>query len=120
MRVIRRGVFETNSSSTHSITMCSQDEYDRWERGELLLNDRWRVKEKLISREQAIEQLKQEDYSSTINFDDIEKVNAELRDKYLFTAEEYWNSSDLETFVEKYITKNGEKIVAFGRFGYDG
>lgn len=35
MRTLRTGVFETNSSSTHSITMCTQDEYDRWKDGEL-------------------------------------------------------------------------------------
>lgn len=35
-RQIRRGVFETNSSSVHSITMCSDSEFDRWENGELL------------------------------------------------------------------------------------
>ena len=35
-RQIRRGVFETNSSSTHSITMCSGEEYDKWCSGKLL------------------------------------------------------------------------------------
>ena len=33
-RQIRRGVFETNSSSTHSITMCMKSDYDRWSNGE--------------------------------------------------------------------------------------
>lgn len=28
-RQIRRGVFETNSSSVHSLTMCSDDEYKK-------------------------------------------------------------------------------------------
>lgn len=28
---IRRGVFETNSSSCHSLTMCSEKEYEKWE-----------------------------------------------------------------------------------------
>ena len=34
-RQIRQGVFETNSSSTHSITMCSGKVYDAWKAGEL-------------------------------------------------------------------------------------
>ena len=37
---IRRNVFETNSSSVHSMTMCSDDEYKKWENGELLFH-RW-------------------------------------------------------------------------------
>ena len=36
-RQVRRGVFETNSSSTHSLTMCLQSDYDRWTSGEVLL-----------------------------------------------------------------------------------
>ena len=35
-RQIRRGVFETNSSSTHSLTMCSEEEFEAWKRGEVL------------------------------------------------------------------------------------
>lgn len=36
MKIVRRGTFETNSSSTHSITICKKDEYDRFAEGELL------------------------------------------------------------------------------------
>lgn len=43
MRQIRRNVFETNSSSTHSLTMCSEDEFDNWRNG-LILFDKWNDK----------------------------------------------------------------------------
>lgn len=36
-RQIRRGVYETNSSSTHSLTMCSEEEFEQWKNGELFL-----------------------------------------------------------------------------------
>ena len=32
---VRKGVFETNSSSTHSLVMAVQSEFDKWENGEL-------------------------------------------------------------------------------------
>ena len=32
-RQIRKGVFETNSSSTHSLTICLKSDFDRWNRG---------------------------------------------------------------------------------------
>lgn len=35
MKIIRCKVFETNSSSTHSLTICSDEEYTKWENGEL-------------------------------------------------------------------------------------
>ena len=34
---IRRGVFETNSSSVHSLTMCMESDYDRWQEDNLYL-----------------------------------------------------------------------------------
>lgn len=33
MRQIRKNVFETNSSSTHSITICTQQEFDEFKKG---------------------------------------------------------------------------------------
>ena len=35
-RQVRRGVFATTSSSTHSLTMCSEEEFVAWKRGEVL------------------------------------------------------------------------------------
>ena len=34
--------FETNSSSTHSITICPQETYDKWMKGQVLYSD-WLV-----------------------------------------------------------------------------
>ena len=44
---IRRGVFETNSSSVHSLTMCTGEEYKKWESGEFLY---WKIKDKFGTR----------------------------------------------------------------------
>ncbi len=30
---VRKGVFETNSSSTHTLVLATQDEYDLWKEG---------------------------------------------------------------------------------------
>lgn len=34
---IRRGVFETNSSSVHSLTMCMKSDYDKWASEDIFL-----------------------------------------------------------------------------------
>ena len=39
MKQIRRNVFETNSSSTHSLTMCSKSQFEDWKAGKVLFND---------------------------------------------------------------------------------
>ena len=47
---IRHGLFETNSSSVHSMTLLTQDEYDKWGSGDYYLDlDEGRV----LSREEA-------------------------------------------------------------------
>lgn len=40
---IRRNVFETNSSSVHSFTFCTDSEFEQWKRGELIF-DYWEDK----------------------------------------------------------------------------
>ena len=36
------------------------------------------------------------------------------------TYDEWNNDYELETFVDKYTTKSGDRVVAFGKYGYDG
>lgn len=130
-RQIRRGVFETNSSSCHSISMCTESEYDAWENGDLLLysgcgsyfGDR-PVKDHFYTREQAIEFEKHrrsnplDDDLSDIS--DEELINEILSDRGWVTCNEYFDDEYLETFEETYTTPGGEKVVAFGKYGYDG
>lgn len=118
-KVIRRGVFETNSSSTHSITMCSKDEYDKWEKGECL-----KVGNSFVSREEAIEELKKDEwfnkYHKDFDWNDTDAVDEALKDNEYYTSDEYFNDEYLENFENTYTTKNGETVVAFGKYGYDG
>ena len=90
---IRRGVFETNSSSTHTITMCSEEEYNKWKNGELVF-DRW--------QEELVEPKEDNKYHEYQTYD------------------EFWEDEFLEGFYEKYTTNSGEKVIAFGLYGYDG
>ena len=34
---IRKGTFETNSSSVHSLVMCNKSDYDKWEQVKVFL-----------------------------------------------------------------------------------
>lgn len=49
MKTIRQGTFETNSSSTHSLTMCSGSEFDKWKNGELFYSE---SHDKFVSKEE--------------------------------------------------------------------
>lgn len=50
---VRRGVFETNSSSTHSLSVCNKSDWDKWKKGELFakLNWNWELIEFVTPKE---------------------------------------------------------------------
>lgn len=122
-RQIRYGVFETNSSSVHSLTMCSSEEYEKWENGEVLY---WKDKDKFGTREDIIEELKtlryswsKELYYPNTNWEDEDDVSDVFSDEGIETYEEFFDNDWFETFEQLYTTPNGEKIVAFGYYGHD-
>lgn len=94
MRQIRQSVFETNSSSTHSICICTREEYDKWTNNELIYNS----------------------YS-----EQLEPIPEDASNKYKYqTYEEYCDNYDFEHYNEFFISPSGDKMVAFGVYGYDG
>lgn len=135
-RQIRRNVFETNSSSTHSLTMCSEEEFEQWKKGEVLFDEDDETFVKANDLSNKDKEYAAQDYED--NKDEYSKDWAELsetaKERYYTkyakendlidedakTYDEYMRESDLETFVQRYTSKSGDKIVAFGEYGYDG
>ena len=119
---IRRSIFETNSSSVHSITMVSGSEYDKWKNGELMY---YKDTENLVTKEE-IEKIKEDDKkryeSNGWPFDESEyDYNSEDDNIRFLTYDKFFDLSYIqhETFTDKYKTKNGEEVVAFGFYGYE-
>lgn len=119
---IRRGVFETNSSSVHSITMCTGSDFDRWTDGELLF---WEDEKKFGTREEIIEDLKKSTWYDgklrypNINWDDKDQVSDIFNDENIKTFNQYFQNDWFETYWEAYTTPGGENVVAFGYYGHD-
>lgn len=125
MRQIRRGVFETNSSSVHSITMCMKNEYDDWYDGKLYLNDGWwgdnvsqYTKKKFVTKEEAIDLILHSKYYSNENYDAMNSYEFDefLKEFEIYTFENY-NDDEYEWFATEYNTPNGESVVSFGYYG---
>lgn len=119
MLKIRKGLFETNSSSTHSLTMCSEEDYDKWENGEVYLCEDG----KFYTKEEVINELYNDKYYKVDK--DLNSLSKEDFDDYVeefefYTHDKYWDDEYLEGFSDTYTTKSGETIVAFGKYGYDG
>ena len=131
--------FETNSSSTHSLTICPQETYDKWLSGKVLFSD-W--KEDFIEvgdltpldyEEAGIkyEASKRKYYKSwnELSAEEKKEYTTEyvLTDKKKKASDEYltydeWadcHENGTETFSKHYKTPGGENIVAFGYYGYE-
>ena len=123
MKQIRHGVFETNSSSTHSLTMMMKSDYKRWENENLYLFNGYTygwdfnkpINNNLYTRDEAVEFVKNSKY-----YDDNDEINDEYLKEFDFISFDDEGSEYLESFYEEYTTPSGETIVAFGEYGYDG
>ena len=119
---IRRGVFETNSSSTHSLTMMMKSDYERWHNDQLYMYSDgygWDfsrpVVNQLYTRDEAVEFVKNNKY-----YRHDEEIDGHLLREFGFIAWDDEGSEYLEGFYEEFTTPSGETIVAFGEYGYDG
>ena len=116
---IRNSVFETNSSSTHSIIICSQAEYEQLEAGDLFIK---RYSDKLITYGDALRELHQ--YAGA-KYDLHDMTREEIIDLFseydiAETLDQFYDDEYLDNFSVDYQTMGGEKIVAFGKYGRDG
>ena len=127
MKTVRLGTFETNSSSTHSITMCMESDYEKWKNGEMYWH-RWN--DELVSKEEVekeMAKLRDEFIADNPDFDENneewkEKLEQYINeDKMYYTYEEFndYDYIEYETFVDSLKTPNGETVVAFGYYGQD-
>lgn len=113
-RQIRYGVFETNSSSVHSLTMMSQEDYDKWKTEDVWING-----DNLYTKED-IQKKYEESISKNPKYKEWYPTLEDYIDGSDFkTYDEYWDNLDYETFEDRYVTKSGETIVAFGYHGHD-
>ena len=114
MKQIRRSVFETNSSSTHSLTILSLEKFKKFVSGELMMTC---YGDNFISREDAIEYVIKSGGFEDVDMTDECAVDDELIYWEYITYETFGDK--FEKFEERYTSDSGDEIVAFGFFGRD-
>ena len=123
---IRHNTFETNSSSTHSIVICTDAEFKGFKKNKLFYYDTCRDVKKFCTWEELVKLMR--DKESRVPEEDVEEaiklyteggmeaVEDFLADWEIYTDNTYYKE-DMEEFTERYTTPNGEKIMAFGYYG---
>ena len=123
MKQIRYNTFETNSSSTHSITISTEEEYNDFRAGKLYKGE----DDKLYTLEGAGECL----YSSVLKREfkeayasnDLATCREILEDNYYQTYDQLEDDEcdcGLETYCKHFTTPSGDHMVAWGHYGYNG
>ncbi len=132
---IRTGVFETNSSSVHSMVLCDANDYEDWVKGKKLYNVNYNYNGRhyieapmFVTPEEAAEydsnypypEEHHEDYWGgwELEFQDEED---NWHERQFITLEEYERAYSYmyETFDDSFTTPGGEEVIAFGFYGHD-
>lgn len=132
----RKLVFETNSSSTHSITITSEENYNAWIEGRVKYDEWNEVFSNPVAMTDADKEACRAEYQRTKpsfykEWEDLSEDDQQSR--YNEYAQEHGSEDDMLTYPEwrarhsgcefstaRYTTEHGDKVVAFGYGGYDG
>lgn len=129
MKQVRSNTFETNSSSTHSICMCTKDQYVNWvsDWSDLKADSILYYEEEFVTVEEAVknvsnryhEEIKLSDVLDASSPDHDDAIDALREDGYM-TCDDWDDYVENETYYDEFTTPNGETVVAFGYYGWDG
>ena len=144
MRQIRRGTFETNSSSTHSITFCSLDSWEKWINGTTLFDDNTRkfLEFSELTADDYIEAEKSYNNNKRKYYKDWSELTDSEREEYIYkyvaslrkqekslsfeenglTYQEFMqdcSSDGLQTETSYYTSPSGDKLVITCAYGYN-
>ena len=130
MRQIRRGIFESNSSSVHTLTICLKEDYNKWIKGEVYLNtfcgfsnSPYKDK-KFVTRDEALHIILKSNWvpddfpdNEDWNKEEIQSYIDEILEDDFIKFDDYGN--DFDWFEEEYKTPLNEDVIAFGYYGHD-
>ena len=112
----RGNIFETNSSSTHTLVISTEENIDKWMNDELYYCI-WYTEDMEKAGFQKKDFYTEEEVKNI-----CEKVNSvgDYREEYFITGSEFCDCDALEISQYKYTTPGGEKIRIVAQYGYDG
>ena len=122
MKKIRRGIFETNSSSTHTLTICTEEEYKRYRDGEIgtlqypsLVEGTLYEGKKFFTKDEA-RNIEIDYFERRGEEWDEEWVEQEIGYDFTFSGSE---ADYMEQYEEHFVTPSGDRMVVFGEYGWE-
>lgn len=131
-KIIRNGTFETNSSATHALIFCTEDEYQKLQNGELWLSNTYdngmvtedRAKEIIqeVLKNDAddegltVEELKKKIADEGYYSDVYEYLEDNFPEDIPVRLEDWYPDLERDTYTYEH---KGEKIKAICAYGWD-
>lgn len=122
-------MFETNSSSTHSLIIMTNSQFKKWKAGKILYRDNllpWSDNESVKAFRGQL--LRHDRFFTAEEVENIKKfyayhgvdVDGDYKgwDYYFQTYDQWCQSEDFDVTDYKYTTPKGEKIVAVAKYGW--
>lgn len=128
---IRTGTFETNSSSTHSLTLMMKSDYNRWWEEDLYLYQGgswcWEDKENapknnsLYTKEECINYLKNNlnHPSKNVDWDDEYEVDLLIKEYEFLTYEDVMEDEYAEIIDKTITTPSSEEVIGLSLYSYE-
>ena len=129
---IRANVFETNSSSVHSLIFVDEPEYTKWANGELYLNryseywwdeNKYSKLPRFVTYDEAVNADENFPYPEItyaydgFNYEDEE--TGEYKERIFVTLNQFIECCYFDTFDEEHQSLHGDIIHAVGYYGHD-
>ena len=130
---VRPNVFETNSSSTHSLNICTEEEFDNWKNDPNIcfIGDAWGdfhpknfdgrkfvTQEEINQRaKEANEKDERNDYPEDMFAPTDEWYGTAAQENDIKTYEMWREPEYLDIYSEHFTTPSGDRMVAFGEYG---
>ena len=106
---VRQNVFETNSSSTHSLVVATKSEFEDFKNG------------KTVYCQYNAGPFKEGKFYSKAEVNAWAEEHEDDYDEYDFQDyDNFFDDEYLEPFKEEYTTAHGDEIIIFGNYGYEG
>ena len=128
MKTIRANTFETNSSSTHSMVILTEEQNNKINNGELYLTNKY--DETIITKEErdiifykAIKDYNKEyPQDNIITIEDFMETDyyCDNKDKFPCNIEEWSDYEYLSYDSVNYTSPSGDKLIIHVVYGYNG
>lgn len=143
---IRNNVFETNSSSVHSCSITTEQNYKDFCNGKVMIRQDWNDNDEYLPEDEAIERnieyfkkelkgISEEKWDAFIkkyketkdlweSFNAIDEDWCDLKynldyDNYFLNNDDYWDVHEYEEWSHEFTDSAGVRMVAWGYAGHD-